>query len=124
MRMLLLAMLVLLTPWFARAQAQAHQVVIVWTDALNPTGTTYNVYRANGACPANPPTLAALGAFTVQNTSPVTVKTYTDTAVNSAAVYCYFVTALNGTSQSSPSNTTMATIPGLYAPAVTVTVSQ
>ena len=61
-----------------------HTVTLTWVDALNPTGTTYTVYRANGACSGTP--------SYVNIASAVTVKTYDDVGINPGR-YCYAVTA-------------------------------
>lgn len=85
----------------------AHQVVLNWVDALNPSGTTYNVYRAIGPCMGTP-------MFSAIATG-ITVLTYTDTSVSNAHDYCYQVTAVNtmdSPSESGPSNQAEADVPG------------
>ena len=73
----------------------AHQVVLTWTDTVNPTGTTYNVYRQAGS---GPNTKIATG---------IAAKTYTDTdpALNIGA-YTYGVTAVNSSIESSADTVT------------------
>lgn len=66
-------------------------VTLTWDDLLNPTGTTYTVYRANGACSATPNYVALAPA--------VVVKTYDDVGV-SPGKYCYTVTAVYGGEES------------------------
>ena len=68
----------------------AHNASLAWTDALNPTGTTYNVYREPVACSAAP------GGTNVQIATGLTTLTYVDSAIQSGASYCYRVTAFNG----------------------------
>ena len=92
-------------------QAQTpHSVTLTWDDTLNPSGTTYNIYRAVGLCSGAP-------AFS-KIAAAIATKTYTDTSVTSGD-YCYEVTAtLNGT-ESAPSNTALAPVPFLPVPAPT-----
>ena len=68
-----------------------HKVTLTWEDALNPVGTTYTVYRANGACSGTP--------GYVNIASAVAVKTYDDDGVNPGR-YCYTVTANYGGEES------------------------
>jgi len=68
-----------------------HSVTLNWLDALNPAGTTYRIYRANGACSGTP-------AYSVL-ASDVAVKTYEDNGVNPGK-YCYTVTANFGGEES------------------------
>jgi len=82
----------------------AHTVALTWTDTTNPAGTSYNVYRAAGACTGSP-------AFAKIGSTPVSVKTYTDSAVASASTYCYQVTAVLNGVESVPSNSAPAVIP-------------
>lgn len=97
----------------AHAQTQ-HKVLVTWTDTVNPSGTTYNVYRASAACATNP-TLTKLA-------SGLTVMTYTDSAVTNGSTYCYAVTAVGPGGESADSNEASAAI---IAPpsAVTITVT-
>ena len=66
-------------------------VTLTWLDTQNPPGTTYRIYRANGAC-SGTPTYAVLA-------SDVVVKTYDDNGVNPGK-YCYTVTANFGGEES------------------------
>lgn len=103
-----------------KAQSQTHEAVLTWTDTANPAGTTYDVYQATGACPSS-----GLGTltFSLLNTVPLTVKTYTNTSVTGGTTYCWYVTAVNSTGlQSAPSSTVGATIPATFPPG-TPTVS-
>jgi len=90
-----LALTVLLCAASAFAQA-AKKVTLTWTDIINPSSTTYNVYRATGNCSGTP-------AFSVIQ-SAVAVKTYVDNSVT-VGNYCYKVTAVASGVESSGSNT-------------------
>ena len=70
--------------------AQVRSVTLTWVDGVNPTGTTYNVYRAPGACSVITNTYVKI------NTSAVAALTYIDTTVV-PGIYCYAVTAVSGT---------------------------
>lgn len=76
-------------------------VVLMWEDTLNPAGTTYAVYRADGPCSATPPFVKIADA---------TPKTFTDTGVTTGNRYCYVVTALLGEMESEYSNTAQANV--------------
>lgn len=107
--------LVLLLGLAAACYAQSgHSVTLSWTDTQNPSGTTYNAWRATGACPATPPTTTPPAGFTQLNTTPVTAMTYLDTAVTAGDTYCYVVTAAGPNGQSVPSNTAGATVPPAF----------
>jgi len=96
-RFLLAALLLLLAGVTAQAQT-THSVTLTWADTLNPTGTTYSVYRATGLCSGTP-------VFSKLATA-VTVLTYKDTTVTPGN-YCYTVTAtVNGveSAQALPTN--------------------
>jgi hypothetical protein len=81
----------------------AHSVTLIWKDLLNPTGTKYNIYRAPGGCPTTFAKSLLVGG--------VTALTYTDlTAVTGSQNYCYGVTAVSGTVESTPALT-------IYVPA-------
>jgi fibronectin type 3 domain-containing protein len=79
----------------------ARTVVVTWDDLLNPAGTAYSVYRADGPCSATP-------AFA--KIADVATKTYTDTAVVTGNRYCYTVTAVLNTLESDQSNTALAAV--------------
>lgn len=95
-------------PAAAAGQIQAtHSVKLTWADTVNPTGTTYNVYKASGGCPASGiPT----GASKL-NATPVTVLTFTDSGITVAGSFCYYVTAVGSGGESAASNTASAVIP-------------
>jgi hypothetical protein len=78
------------------AQTPTKTVVISWVDTVNPVGTTYVVYRANGAC-------GGTGIFLPIATG-LTVKTYNDTGVTPGK-YCYAATAVFNEAESLQSNT-------------------
>lgn len=80
----------------AFAQAATHSVTLTWVDASNPTGTTYNVYRASGLC-SGTPVFSKLA-------SAIAVKTYQDTTVTPGN-YCYTVSASLAGAESAQSNT-------------------
>lgn len=100
---------------FGVSAQTTHTVKLTWNDTVNPTGTTYNVYRAAAACSTNP-TLTKLTA------TPLSAMTYTDSAVTNGTTYCYAVTAVGPGGESAFSNEAPAAI---IAPpsAVTITVT-
>ena len=61
-----------------------HQAALAWQDNVNPSGTTYNVYRSNGEA-WNPVLLANVSALN-----------YTDTTIVVNQPYIYKVTAIVG----------------------------
>ena len=70
----------------AFCQPTPHSVTLSWDDTQNPTGTTYNLYRAPLRCSQSTnPAFAAIA-------SGITAKTYVDTPV-SVGNYCYTVRA-------------------------------
>lgn len=77
----------------ALAQSATRQVVLTWEDTLNPAGTTYSIYRANGQ--------SATATGFVRLVSGVTLKTYTDAA--NPGQYCYYATATLAGVESDPS---------------------
>ena len=83
---------------------QQHSATLSWQDDTNPVGTTFNVYRAPGACSAS-------SAFVRLNPQPIAVKSYVDTSVAANAVYCYAVSAVNGIESAKTPGVT-AVIPG------------
>lgn len=95
------------------AHAQTtHFVQLQWTDPNNPTGTTYNIYRANGAC-------SSTSTFTVVNTAPITGLTFQDNSVT-VGTFCYQATAVINGLESGPSPT--AGVPVRPFSPVTLTV--
>jgi fibronectin type 3 domain-containing protein len=108
-----ISVLIFLFAFSLQAQTQ-HKVTIAWNDTVNPSGTTYNVYRATAAC-STTPTLTKLA-------SGVTVMNYTDSTVTNGSTYCYAVTAVGPGGESGFSNEAPAVI--LAPPsAVTITVT-
>lgn len=99
LKAILLSALLLAT---LKAQPSQHSVTLTWTDTLNPTGTTYTVYRASGSCTSTPLTFAAVA-------SGLATMTDVDAAMTPGK-YCYQVTAnLNGM-ESDPSPTADAAV--------------
>lgn len=64
--------------------------MLAWNDTVNPSGTTYNVYRGTQVA----------GPF-VAIVTGLTVLTFTDSV--SAGRYCYYITSVNGGGESVPS---------------------
>ena len=98
---------------FAALAQTAHSATLTWADLLNPTGTTYSVYRATGLC-SGTPTYAKIA-------SALTVKTYEDVTVQPGN-YCYTVTAVFNGMESAPSNTAGAPVPSFPPASLNVTV--
>lgn len=69
-------------------------LILSWADTVNPPSTTYNVYRAPGAC-------SAASAFAKVTDLPSISKSLTDAP--GAGTWCYQVTALVGGVESEPS---------------------
>jgi ABC-type spermidine/putrescine transport system permease subunit II len=112
MSLRLAILLLFATPLLAQT---AHSVKLTWNDTVNPSGTTYNVYRASAACSTNP-TLTKITA------SPISAMTYTDASVVNGTTYCFAVTAVGPGGESAFSNEAPAVI--LAPPnAVTITVT-
>lgn len=105
-----------MSAFFAKgAEAQTHAAILTWQDALNPSGTTYNIYRKSGICPAPP-------AFFPVLVTGVATLTYTDSTVNTGD-YCYEVTAVYANQQSSPSNLASAVVPAFSPTGLSVLTS-
>lgn len=85
----------------------------IW-EAQNPAGTTYNAWRASGACPTTAPNTTPPAGFTQLNSTPITSTTYFDTAVTAGDTYCYVVTAVGANGQSVPSNTAGVGVPAAF----------
>jgi hypothetical protein len=123
----LLALLFLALPAIAQS---GHSATLSWQDALNPVGTTANIWRASGACPATAPTTTPPPGFTQINTAAVAesgsagamVGTYIDTAVTAGDTYSYVITAVGPNGQSNPSNCAQGVIPAAF-PVSGVTVN-
>jgi hypothetical protein len=106
-----LLIIALVCPAFA--QSATRQVVLTWEDLLNPAGTTYSIYRANGQC-------ATATGFT-RLASGATLKTHTDTA--NPGQYCYYVTATQNGAESDPSLPAEAKVKPAPPTKLTVTVN-
>lgn len=110
----MLKTIILLVVFAAAAMAQAtHSVTLTWADTQNPSGTTYNVYRATGLC-SGTPSWAKIG-------SAIAPKTYEDTTVQPGN-YCYQVTATFNGMESPPSNTAAAPVPSFPPTGLQITV--
>jgi len=98
-------------------------ITVTWQDAINPTGTTYNIYSKVVVPPV---TCTQTMTLTKVNTTPITVFTYK--IVNTPpGTYCIAATATNGTNESLYSVIVPAVVP-VPTPAavtnVTATVTQ
>lgn len=82
------------------AQPSQRQVTLTWEDLVNPAGTTYNVYRAQGQC-------STTQTF-VKVASGLAAKTATDTV--NPGQYCYYATATFDTAESDASLTAGAKV--------------
>lgn len=98
------------------AFAQSPSVKLDWTaNPVNPSGATYNAYRAPGACGTPGQT------FTKLNTANVSALTYTDTTVTPGQTYAYHVRTGSGAQESAPSVCATAVIP--FAPPTGFTIN-
>jgi hypothetical protein len=113
LRMIMALAIAMALPAAMLAQS-AHSVTVSWTDALNPSGTTYDVYRASGSCAGTP-------VFVKMNAAPITALTYTDSGV-APGTYCYYVDAFLVGLVSAPSNNAPAAVPPFPPSAVSITV--
>ena len=91
-------------------------VTLTWEDTRNPAGTTYNVYRAVGAC-------SPTSVFGSPITQGVVEKTWLDNTVVEPGVYCYQVTAAYNGHESEPSPQAQATAKPVPPAKLTVTVT-
>ena len=94
------------------AQTQ-HSATLSWTDNLNPTGTTYNVYRATGLC-SGTPTFSKLA-------TAVATKNYVDNTVTPGN-YCYTVSATFNSVESAQSTAAAAAVPSFPPTSLQITV--
>lgn len=104
-----------LTGPMASAQT-AHSAAVSWSapsDAIS--SSTYNVYRAPGACPAS-----GLGTLTFVklNATPITGLSYTDTTITVGS-WCFYGTQVQNGVESAPSNTAGGNV-SPNAPTITV----
>ena len=96
------------------ASAQTtHKAILTWTDTLNPTGTTYSVYRAPGLC-SGTPVFAKLA-------TGLTAMTYTDSTVTPGN-FCFAVTATSNGVESAQSNSVLGSVPAFSPSGLQVTV--
>lgn len=112
-RILMVAGLMLACAGAAGAQT-GHSVNLAWT-ASTDSGSTYNLYRLSGACPAS-----GTAGFAKITATPVTGVTYTDSGV-SAGAYCYYATAVLNGAESAPGNLASAVILPAAPTALTIT---
>lgn len=91
----------------------AHSVTLGWSDALNPAGTTYSVYRATGLC-SGTPTFSKLA-------SGIATKTYQDTTVTPGN-FCYTVSATVNGVESAQSASVNPAVPAFAPTALSFTV--
>lgn len=84
-----------------------HCAAATWTDNTNPSGTTYNAYVMTGACPGMPPMSTA--GFTLSNLFPVTALRYTFTLLSASTTYCFTITAVYMSVESTPATPVQAT---------------
>jgi len=95
------------------AQTTTHSATLKWVDTLNPTGTTYNVYRAPGLCSGSP-------VFAKLATGIATL-TYVDSTVTPGN-YCYSVSATAGGVESAQATPVLAPVPSFAVTQLTVVV--
>ncbi len=85
-------------------EMESHQVSLTWNapaDSADPVAG-YNVYRATGD----------ISNYQLLNASPDTSTAYTDTTVQNATSYTYYVESVDADgNQSAPSNTYSVNIP-------------
>lgn len=102
------------------AAAQSHAITLGWTDTANTNVQAYNLYRASGTCPANPPLSSPPAGFTLVLSVGAAVGTTTHTAIDSTVApgntYCYVVTAVVAAVESAPSNMATGVEPGVFPP--------
>jgi hypothetical protein len=100
--------LLFLAPLAVAAQGPPapYSVNLSWTASTTPGVTGENVYRA-------PLTGTTCGAYANLTTTPLagTTVTWSDNSVVGGQNYCYGVTSLNGTAESSLSNVCQVSIP-------------
>lgn len=92
----------------------SHQAVLTWQDLLNPSGTTYSVYRGSGLCSGSP--------IFSQLVQGVSQKTYTDTTVTPGN-YCFYVTATFSAIESAHSNFAFALVPSFPPTSLSLSVA-
>ena len=85
-----------------QAQTVVHKADLTWSmspDAVaDPTlAITYNVYRANGTCPADGSYPLATASKLAAN---LTTLSFSDTNVKVGQTYCYAITAVLGSAES------------------------
>jgi hypothetical protein len=97
------------------ASAQTSRtVVLTWQDGVNPTDTTYSVYRAQGPCQS--------GQTFAPVATGITALTYSD-PVTKPGQYCYYATATYGGLESDASNNADAKVKPVAPRLLSVTVN-
>ena len=99
--------------------AGQHAVALTWTLPISPpepAGTTYNVARKSGSCPAPP-----MSGFTVLVTG-LTGQTWTDTTVLPGP-YCYYVESQFAAVVTGPSPVAGPTVTPFAPPAPTISAN-
>src|SRR4051812_29244794 len=81
-----------------------HSVTLTWTDFINPSTTTYNIYKSNSRC--SPTT-----TYFKINSSPIISKTYMDNTVVGGSSYCYSVASFLDGSESEKTGGVTAVVP-------------
>ncbi len=119
---LILVLAQALQPIGLLAQTTSATVKLIWTDTVNPAGTTYNVRRGNSATACTPGSVAT-DTCTLLNAAPLTVLTFSDTpAVGS--VYTYNVRAVSSIGlESVNSNVATATLTLPASPTLNCTIT-
>jgi hypothetical protein len=102
--LLWLATLLLMTVF----STSAHSVILAWTETASGV-TGYNVYRE----------VAGATSFTKLTPVPITSLSFQDSTVVNGTNYLYYVTAMSGLEESSPSTSISAAVPATTAPTLT-----
>ncbi len=92
-----------------------HTVTLSWSASPSSTPTnpgTIQVFRSTGACPAS----GVPASPTSLTSAAPAAGPYVDSAVAPSTTYCYYVEAIISSAESTPSNTTQATVIA-FAPA-------
>jgi hypothetical protein len=86
--------------------AYGHSAVLTWTapttcaDGSPCTATSFNIYKAQTACPSGTTVSGATKIASV----PSSTTTYTDSNITAPGSYCWYVTAVNANGESTASN--------------------
>lgn len=104
------ALLLLAAPLFGQT---THKVTLTITDTVNPSGTSYNVYRASGACSTS---------LTLTKIGTTSTKTFIDSNL-AAGSYCYSATAVDSLGDESAQSPQAGAVIPTPPSAVTITVT-